>query len=182
MQYSGNISTEGGPIIVSDANIIGTWDGIENDDYKQLCTIFDSQPHVEGFSTTFKNCAFIAWELEGGGTVDIYTDKNKILLIKSWLPTSTINNKNILLIPISEKHTFIGDLIINNNFIFIFWATESCYNVKYTHTQNSGRLTGNFAMENSSFYLKTNFNKFRCLHDKITENGIIARRLHLIPY
>lgn len=83
MNYLGYINTDGGPLIIADSNIINDWNGIEGNDYVDLCNVFDYDLTLEGFPINFKSNSPIAWELEGGGTVDIYkneTDDAMLLL------------------------------------------------------------------------------------------------------
>jgi hypothetical protein len=183
MNYLGHISTEGGPLIISDFNAVDDWNGIEGHDYEQMCAIFDSDLTLEGFSVNFKSYLPIAWELEGSGIIQIYNSNDEILLIKTWLSEKELdlNNTELLTKPISKNNINIGNLTVNTDFIFLFWATESLYNVKIDKRKEQGRPNGSFSMEDSVFFLKTSVKNYSCLHDVINENGLFARRLHLIP-
>ncbi|NDV78466.1 hypothetical protein [Dysgonomonas sp. 511] len=182
MNYLGYISTEGGPLIISDSSVINNWDGIDGEDYEQLCEVFDSDLTLEGFNVKFKNYLPIAWELEGAGIVKIYRNNDDILLIKVWSSEkdSDLDKEDIINIPVEEEIN-IGNLILNTEFLFVFWATESLYNVKFDNQKEYGIPNGDFAMDDSIFFLKTSKKKYSCLYDKINKKGIYARRLRLIP-
>jgi len=183
MDYLGYISTEGGPLIISDSNALNDWNGIEGNDYKQVCSIFNSDLTLEGFSVNFKDYLPIAWELEGGGIVRVYKNNDKILLIKVWLSEKEFDWRETELIttPISEENINIGNLVINTDFMFIFWATESLNDVEFDNKKEYGIPNGYFAIDDSALYLKTFIKKYSCIHDKVYGNGFLARRLHLIP-
>lgn len=180
--YLGNISTEGGPLIIADSNIINNWNGVEGNDYVQLCNIFDSDLTLEGFPITFKSNSPITWELEGGGIVDIYKNETEIILVKIWQSDDIkIDRTELATIPISEKHIHIGNLIINATYLLIFWATESLKNAFLDYSKHYGILNGDFAFDNSSLYIKTSVKEFSCICDNVNINKCCARRLHLMP-
>lgn len=181
--YLGNISTEGGPLIVVDSNIINNWNGVEGNDYVELCNVFDSDLTLEGFPINFKSNSPITWEQEGGGIVDIYKNGTGVILVKSWQSDDNpkIDETELATIPISEEHIPIGNLIINTSYLLIFHSTESLENACLDDSKHYGILNGDFAFDNSNLYIKTSVKEFSCICDKVDINKNCARRLHLIP-
>ena len=177
------MNTEGGPLIIADSNIISNWNGVEGNDYVELCNVFDSDLTLEGFPINFKSNSPITWELEGGGTVNIYKNGTGIILVKLWQSDDNLklDETELASIPISEEHIHIGNLIINTPYLLIFWATESLENTCVDDSKYYGRLNGDFAFDNSSLYIKTSVKEFSCICDNVNINKNCARRLHLIP-
>lgn len=183
MNYLGYINTDGGPLIIADSNIINDWNGIEGNDYVDLCNVFDYDLTLEGFPINFKSNSPIAWELEGGGTVDIYKNETGVILVKSWQSDDNLklDETELATIPILGEHIHIGNLIVNTPYLLIFWATESLECACFDDSKQYGILTGDFAFDNSSLYIKTSEKEFSCICDNLDINGSYVRRLHLIP-
>lgn len=183
MTYLGYINTEGGPLIIADSNIIKGWNGIEGNDYAQLCNVFDSDLTLEGFPINFKRNLPISWELGGGGTVNIYKNGTMIVLVKLWRSDDNLklDETELVNIPISDEQIHIGNLIIDTQYLLIFWATETLENACLDDSKHHGILNGDFAFDNSSLYIKTSVKEFSCICDNLNINGSYARRLHLKP-
>lgn len=183
MDYIGYINTEGGPLIIADSKAINNWDGIDGDDYEQLCSVYDSDLSLEGFPVAFKDYSSITWELDGGGVVRIYRDKDDIYLIKSWVTDDkqNIDDTDLLTIPASKEQLNIGNLRLYTRYVIIFWATESLYNVEFDHKKQSGVPNGSFAIDNSILFFKTLVKEYDCIYDEINVKGNFVRRLHLKP-
>jgi hypothetical protein len=44
----GHVNAEGGPLLLIDGDLARHWNGISGSDYHRACTLFDSNPALQG--------------------------------------------------------------------------------------------------------------------------------------
>lgn len=180
--YLGFVSTEGGPLLLADATVARKWRGIEEDeaDYQRAVDFFDERPLLQGGVIDIDSNSGILWELGGAGSCDVISlDREEIVLVRSWADTIVDEERATLLADYPlQAITDIGVLDIVTGVLAIMWATETGACIE--SLTDVGRPTGDTITEESALLIALPKGVYKCLHDNILDDGIIARRCHLV--
>lgn len=183
----GTVSSEGGPLLITDAVIAQSWRGatfVEEDDYERVCDILIEAPEAEGILISIAEGKGLIWEMAGSGTSDVFLkNSTHLVVVRTWLddPDDTETIALFANAPLQE-HQHLGSLRIETGIVTILWAPESGQGI--TPKDFSGYSTSiqGLSVGGSGLLVKLEPGDYQCLHDEIPETLGLgeARRLHLI--
>src|SRR5215831_14567820 len=84
----GHVSGEGGPLLLVDWKTALGWRGVEDGgrDYERACALFNEKPLVEGLVIEVGGGSGLVWNMEGGGTADVFRRGSEYAVIsRTWL-------------------------------------------------------------------------------------------------
>ena len=118
------ISFEGVPIIIGAPVHLAEWQGIETNDYEDLCAVFDARPtdKVQALPNRESNC--IAADFGGAGTIRIFERSEGMMLVRAWPanPDSSV----VYVEATTWKHDEhqMGEFVHDSDTIAVAWAAE----------------------------------------------------------
>ncbi|HEY2030479.1 MAG TPA: hypothetical protein VGH20_14855 [Myxococcales bacterium] len=124
MKHCGSLETQGGPILLVDADAASSWGGVETADYSKL--IHACGP--EGCELTVGGGRAVAWEPEGGGIIEVFADEVSAVLCKIMaLDPDESRDVAVLNAAVARPVTsaVIGSVDICSGKVAIFWSPVS---------------------------------------------------------
>lgn len=183
MRNIGSVSSEGGPLLLADANTARLWHGVEEDgsDYKRACSLPDSFSNPGGPLLIGQDYGII-WRLGGAGTAHVFANsENQFLLVRAWLHSNSIESLFELAGVAMQQSSAFGELEIASGILAILWATESGECIKTLDVSVSIRPSGIMATESAGLLVSVPKGCYTCIHDEVQlPDGQSARRCHLI--
>ncbi|MFY0526688.1 hypothetical protein ACN28I_27280 [Archangium gephyra] len=168
VERRGRLEMEGGPLIVADRHLLGSWRGVEGDgaDYRRACDFFDQFPEVEGGTIPMRSGAALLWEMRGGGTADVFVLPGpEVLVVRTWQHDPLDEETPGELATTSADETMlIGELTVTAGSLGVLWAAEE------------GALVGKVGVE-----VKLPNGTYVCRHELTHGRGGHARRLRISP-
>lgn len=175
------VDSEGGPLLLVDADLGSFWKGIESEDYDRACKFFDSNPHSEGGGISIGHSDGLLWEMNGAGTAYVFSDDdNRVVIVRTW-PNDILRSDipELMASELPDNLKKIGELKVASGFLLILWAAESGECVNSGEGIIEGRPVGDFAIETSGAIIRLQPAQYECWHDEIVNEFGIARRCHI---
>jgi hypothetical protein len=183
LKYLDEVSTEGGLLLLADANTARAWHGTEEDgsDYQRACRLFENSA-VPGSIIPVGQGQAILWDMEGSGTADVFLEEpDHLIIVRAWMDD---NDEEAVLFSLAalplQSTTNVGSLEITSGILAIMWATESGECIESLNIRESARPTGNMASEDAGLLVQLPNGRYVCLHDEVEQEDNSARRCHLI--
>lgn len=170
----GYISTEGGPVLIGDYEIITKWNGIMTDDYEKLI-----EANEEDFIYKIADKNVVVWDPEGGACISIHcNNKDDFTFIKSFI---ALKDNDKYIDAIGQNEEVLGEVEIFSNTLLILYATESGALLEPLKDNSIRRLTGGLAFENSVLSIPVSNGIYRCVSDLVFDSEKLyqAKRLLL---
>jgi hypothetical protein len=124
----GQVSGEGGPLLLVDWKTAPAWRGIEDGgtDYERACAAVNEEPLVEGRVIAVGWGSGLVWEMEGGGTADVFRrGSDYVVVSRAWLGAPDDREApRRLAEAITADRTQIGELAIRSGVLAVLWAPE----------------------------------------------------------
>ncbi len=122
----GRVSTEGGPFLVADLDVVRTWhggdvpDGASASDYERACAALPETTGV-GVLVPADMGSGVLWDVPSG-SVAVWRRRDEILLCRTWTsedgPSEEAEGETAL----SGK---AGDIVSSSGWIVVVWAPEA---------------------------------------------------------
>jgi hypothetical protein len=85
LEEMGTVSGEGGPLLLTDLGTVTGWHG-SDEEYELVCARFAGQSNSEGFAIAIGEGAGLVWEMEGGGTANVFRRGAAYAVVaRTWL-------------------------------------------------------------------------------------------------
>ncbi|SRR5579884_548095 len=188
MEALGTVSSEGGPLLLADAQVAAAWQGVEGNgsDYERACKLFAQNEHLPGGPISIGQEQGILWELGGAGTAHIFcdsTDRLSLRLVRGWLHSPRDTNAVLALAAVPLRDTIgLGSLKISSGVLAILWAPESGEWISTLPIPESARPAGPMSVDGAGLLVHLPQGCYICLYDEVQlEDGQHARRCHLLP-
>ncbi len=168
----GYVSSEGGPFLIGDYQVLRHWEGIETDDYDMLI-----QNGEEDFPHNVAGQSVAVWDPEGGALVSVHNRKNgDLVLIKSF---EELEENEKYMDCQGQDETLICTIEISSGMLLLLQATESAADLKMPPAKILTRPAGDWAFEDSVLAIPVNNGHYRCISDYVFgfENLYQAKRL-----
>jgi hypothetical protein len=184
MIYLESVSSEGGPLLLADANVARKWRGVEEGghDYERACDLFDKNPDLLGGMIAIGKREGLLWELQGAGSAHIFrNNENNFVVVRAWLATPDDANMLLQLAQLEPQElTPLGILNVSTSILAILWATENGECIETLDVDDFERPSGEMSTEEAGLLLKVKGSEYKCYHDTIRIDGNSAIRCHLI--
>jgi hypothetical protein len=178
-----HISSEGGPLLISDAEVMRSWNGIDGSDYERACEFFDRNTSIEGGGINVGHCNGILWEMNGAGTAYIFQSAGGgYTIIRSWLsdPEDDEAIRRLASEPINSP-VEIGELTLTSKSIVIMWAAENGACILPEDIGREGRPSGEMTIDDAGYIFVPSQERYQLWHDEIVNDEGMARRCHIKP-
>lgn len=178
-----HISSEGGPLIIADAEVMRSWSGVDGSDYERACEFFESNPSIEGGDMDVGHNNGILWEMNGAGTAYVFQSSGGgYTIIRAWLsdPENEDAIKQLASEP-TNNPVELGELTLTSKSMAIMWAAENGACILPEDIGREGRPSGEMAVDDAGYILALPQERYQLWHDEITNNQGLARRCHLTP-
>jgi hypothetical protein len=174
------VNSEGGPLLLVDANYGNFWSGIDGPDYDRACEFFDSHPLFPGGPISIGDGNGLLWEMSGAGTAYIFDrEDNGLVIVRTWpADPSKTNIQELMVKEPTENLTRLGDLDVASGILVVLWAVENGECVKPEDLHSEGRPSGELAIDTSGAVIKLAPALYECWHDEIKNELGVARRCH----
>lgn len=178
-----HISSEGGPLLIADAEVMQSWKGVDDSDYERACELFDDNPGIEGGEIGIGSGSAILWEMNGAGTAYVFTsDEGSFTIVRAWL--SDPENENAINQIANEtiiNPVELGLLTLSSKALVVIWSAENGACVMPEDVKYGGRPSGEMAIDDSGYIFIAPYRKYRIWHDEVTNKLGLARRCHIKP-
>ncbi|OGO53975.1 MAG: hypothetical protein A2V84_08715 [Chloroflexi bacterium RBG_16_70_13] len=181
-EFVGSVSTEGGPIIVGDADLLVTWHGAlgPGDDYGRLVERIPDDPRPNGIAVELGGASAFAWTIPTG-SVEVWRQAGRVTLQFAWYPSSTptLTQRLGLLNRPGTQSQWLGRVEIRTGWMGIIWAAEDVAEMRpWAHVD--GEISSG-ATSDSGVILKLNAGVYSASQDEVVEKeGASAYRCSLI--
>ena len=183
MKYLDNVDSEGGPLLIADAEVARKWRGSGNSDYDRACQVFIDDSSIQGHMVSIRQKQGLVWEIGGAGTADVFLDRSDhLIVVRAWLddPADEMSTLFTLAALPRTEVISLGSLEITSGVLAILWAPESGECIESLEVVECERPTGEEMMSESSGLLVALPNGiYSCLHDEVKGLDGEARRCHL---
>ena len=117
----GDVSTEGGPLLLADRAALADWSGVDGDDYGRLCdALLVAQPRA--LSVDLSGSAALAWNVPTG-TAEVWRiDPRSVLLARTWVDEEEDIAR--LAKPPMDHGESLATIRITSGWLVVLWATE----------------------------------------------------------
>jgi hypothetical protein len=178
----GHVSGEGGPLLLVDWKTAPGWRGVENGgkDYERVCALLNEEPRVEGRVVTVGSGSGLVWEMEGGGTAEVFRRGSQYAVVsRTWLedPDDLEASRMLAEAPVRDGIQ-IGELTIPSGVLAVLWAPED--GRAFESLDPEGLPTGDMSMGGTGLTLQLEPGVYDCFHDSVTNGAGDARRCHLV--
>ncbi len=187
----GTVSSEGGPLLIADAETAQNWRGFdededeENGDYQLACDALDAVPSSPGVALKIGDANFVVWEMGGSGVADVMRiSASEIMIVRTWLDEGNglPTTMELVAFPASERSHF-ADLTVHCGVLAILWAPEngSCIlPADITEIEDCQEPSSDIAINGSSLLVRLSNGNYSFFHDEVElETGESARRCHI---
>lgn len=177
----GTVSGEGGPLIIGDSLSIRSWDGFAGDDFSRACTIFDSDPLLQGAHILVGTYSAILWEMQGGGIAHVYDLGNgDLMLVRPWLKFPYSPDEMVRIAHVSPTSVLdLGTFRVSSGSIAVVWAAESGSCITDQDLIKTGSASGELSVPGSAFVTTTEHANYHVCHDYVAGIWGEARRCRL---
>ena len=180
MNYINNIDTEGGSLLIADATVAQKWRGTEGDgkDYDRASKFTDDSPAQ---IIDIDHELAIAWDVEGEGTVDVFNDKQRTLIVRAWLDDEGGIGEitKLAKLPLINGIN-IGSVEITSGILAILWSAESGECIESLDIDQHARPTGEMATDSSGLLIRIANGRYLFVHDEVEIKDDTALRCHII--
>jgi hypothetical protein len=183
MKLIGMIGSEGGPLLIIDAESAHQWKGIDSNDYDRACDLFDMNINSQGMEIKIENTHGLLWEMDGPGVAYIFSDDFGIYIIRVWIngdakeyDAALDSAKQAL----SLESTHIGEMTVNSKKLAIMWAPENGEIIKSALELGMERDNKKSSIDDSSILFDVKKYIYNGYCDVVENQYSKARRLFLI--
>src|SRR3990172_2493799 len=132
-EFVGSVSTEGGPIIVGDADLLVTWHGAlgPGDDYGRLVERIPDDPRPNGIAVELGGASAFAWTIPTG-SVEVWRQAGRVTLHFPLYPisTPTLTQRLGLLNRPGTQSQWLGRVGVRRGWVGIIWAAEGVAEIR----------------------------------------------------
>lgn len=172
----GNVSTEGGPLLLADRAALANWSGVEGDDYDRLCdALLISQPRA--LSVDLAGAAALAWNVPTG-TADVWrTGPASVLLARAWVNED--EELAQLAEPPMDSSELLGTVSIPSGWLVVLWATEPGNGVLAVEPQDG--LSVDLSVGGAALVIQVPPGDYECRGDEVEVGNASAIRCLITP-
>lgn len=182
MKHIGYVDSEGGPLLIADADFARSWKGSEtsDSDYNRACEQLDDRAAI---IFSFGSGHGTVWDRDPGTTDVFISDFQYIVLVGAVLDeddedeNSTIISYLASIQATNSEH--IGEMDINSGVIAILWSSEDGDYIMTTDTLTSARPEGIMSADSSGVLVRVNPGKYRVTCDTVELDEASAVRCHI---
>lgn len=177
------ISSEGGPLLIADAEVMRSWSGVDGPDYERACEFFDHNPSIEGGDMDVGHSKGILWEMSGAGTAYIFPSAGEgYTIVRAWLSDPEDEDAiGRLASEPTNNPVELGELTLTSKSVVIIWAAENGACILPEDIGREGRPSGEMAIDDAGYIFVLPQKRYQLWHDEITNNQGLARRCHIKP-
>jgi hypothetical protein len=178
LECLGSVSTEGGPLLLSDLDSVGDWTGSDGGDYDRACRLLDSQ--AQGGEIMVGRHTGLIWGVPTG-TTDIWRlDTAKFVLVRGWLDSDSQADqlRDLALIPRSVSVP-LGRLAVLSGWLVIAWATENGAGV--ARVSPADGLPLDLSVGGSALVARIAAGQYSCSQDEVRKDAATAIRCWIVP-
>lgn len=150
-----HVSSEGGPILIVDAELLGNWRGIDGDDYRRACSVVESSQTPDGGVVTINNGEGLVWNIGGPGSAFVIRNSGRLpALVRYWSNGDLTEEalRSIVTEIELERQKVLGHLNLSSGRVAIVWAVENGKALKLP--SDEGRIYGDTSIEDSGYMMK----------------------------
>ena len=167
----GHVSTEGGPILIADHELIATWTGVDGRDYAELVNRFDAD-ETPVVAIRRNGLDGLAWHVPIG-TVDVWRlGQGSILLVRVWVDRDEIA-ADLAALPARDL-TPLGFITISTGWLTILWAPEN--GAEAVSIDPADGLALNLSVGGSGLVATLPVGRYECASDEVEIGEGMARR------
>lgn len=175
----GYVTSEGGPILVGEVDVIRSWRGVDSNDYDRACERFDQDEAAEAIFLEVVGRPALLWEIGGAGAAYVFRRGNDTLvLVRPWLedPDDEGMVKVLADRPWREGQE-TGELTVRENALIVLWAAENGDCVEPEDTEADGRPSGEMSVDSAGLIVRVTPGRYGCRTDSVSVDGNSCRRL-----
>ncbi len=181
MRCLGDVSTEGGPLLIADHAIAKAWAGIDGDgrDYSRACEVLDGGD-APGAMLQVSTGSAVIWDMPTG-TAEIWRESPDHLCIsRPWLSPNDADDQSKLLARLpSQVTTPIGRFEVTSGWIVIVWAAESGRDYRDVEPTDGRCL--NLSVGAAGIIVALPPGHYQCRHDEVREPSSMTNRCFIAP-
>ncbi|SRR5712691_793507 len=181
MDELGHVSTEGGPLLLVDRDAVGSWFGIDGDDYDRACRLLD-QNEIGGEIAVGKDRGLL-WGVPTG-TAEIWRiTPGSLVMSRNWLDTEAVRSEQEQarrLVDIPRSHQFdLGRLTVRSGWVVILWATENGSDI--VKLDPADGLALDLSVGHAAVIVSLRAGEYLCSQDEVQHDGTSALRCWVTP-
>jgi len=168
----GDVSTEGGPLLLADWSAVGGWTGTDGDDYDRLCRRFDDG-EPDAIQVDEPGVRALAWDVPTGTTEVWRVGPNSIALCRVWLEQTAQDGRELAGLPFSQT-TRLGSLSVVSGWLAVFWATATGDDVVSKSPTDGQEL--DLVVGGDGLIVSLEPGDYECVADEVAASSGSARR------
>jgi hypothetical protein len=175
MKHLGCVSSEGGPLLLTDAVAAENWKGIDDagQDYARACQIFDDA--VPGGLLAIGEEQALVWDMEDAGTSDVFANEGGFIVLRSWLGGTEEFDIVVSLAEMAvNRPVHFATIEISTDRLAILWSANSGRSIVIEEADITEFEEG------TGLLVKTEPGRFDAFHDSVEFDDSSAIRCHLV--
>ena len=192
MYYLDAVSSEGGPLLIADAETARKWRGFgeedgDGEDYKIACDALEaSATRPPGLELQTGDSSYVIWDMGGSGTADILrVSLNEIMIVRAWLDDESDLPEILEMAgkPAPDRRHF-ANLRVDCGVLAILWAPGSGTCIEpadISEIENFQSPSGDIAIDGSALLVELSNGVYSLFYDEVElASGESAVRCHII--
>jgi len=181
MNELGHVSTESGPLLLIDHDAVGSWFGIDGDDYGRACRLLD-ESEIGGEIAVGKYRGLV-WGVPTGTTEVWRVRSDSIVLSRNWLDPEAARSEHeqsrrLVELPRSRQID-LGRLSVRSGWIVILWATENGSDI--VKLDPADGLALDLSVGHAAIIVSLPAGEYLCSGDEVRHDGTSALRCWVVP-
>ncbi len=162
--HVGSVSSEGGPLILLDAQVVRGWSGIDGADYERASSLLDRAPDALGGEISVGSSSGVLWQ-PSAGTIDVFRVGDGFALVR-WLGPGE-PSASLLGLP-ATRQEILGRLRLADRLV-VLWAAENGGDIDGLPVPQPGPARGALAVEGSGLIAACSPGLFEVTHEAFSD-------------
>jgi hypothetical protein len=180
LEWLGVVSTEGGPLLIADREVVVDWNTVLGDDtdYRRACEPLDRSPQMRGFQLDVAGEAAIVWDIPTG-TSDVWRrSPRSVVLSRCWVDRDDESaRRSVASLPPVDP-LGLGTFKLESGWVVIIWAAESGPDV--AKQAPSPALALNLSVGGSGIVVDMPRGDYAVYCDEVTEGSTRSLRAFIV--